>query len=241
MKTSPTHPLLRSALLLPAILAALSLRADYPSTVLTDSPDAYYRLNDSTVRSAININSGSLGAAANATNDLPTGVVRSVPGAIAGDSSRASFFDFTTRTLVPFNAALNRPANQPFTVEAWFLPSSDQSGNGMSPVANRWTQGGPRQGWVMFQRRPSADNTSSESGLGWNFRMYSGVDTSTALDVQSAVPFTLGKWQHVVIVYDPVGNAGVGTTLKMYIDGVLANTSTWERHEARLRALHRRS
>jgi hypothetical protein len=228
MKTSPTHPLLRSALLLPAILAALSMRADYPSTVLTDSPDAYYRLNDSTERSAININSGSLGAAANATNDLPTGVVRTVPGAIVGDSSRASFFDFTTRTSVPFNSALNRPANQPFTVEAWFLPSSDQSGNGMSPVANRWTQGGPRQGWVMFQRRPSADNTSSESGLGWNFRMYSGVDTSTALDVQSGVPFTLGKWQHVVVVYEPVGDAGVGSTLKMYIDGVLANTKTWE-------------
>jgi Concanavalin A-like lectin/glucanases superfamily len=228
MKTSPTHSLIRSALVLPAILAALAMRADYPSTILTDSPDAYYRLNDSTVRTAININSGSLGAAANATNDLPTGVVRSVPGAIAGDSNRASFFDFTTRTSVPFNAALNRPANQPFTVEAWFLPSSDQSGNGMSPVANRWTQGGPRQGWVMFQRRPSADNTSSESGLGWNFRMYSGVDTSTALDVQSAVPFTLGKWQHVVIVYDPVGDAAVGSTLKMYIDGVLANTATWE-------------
>lgn len=219
---------LRTALLLPAICAALSARADYPSTVLGDAPSGYYRLNDSQQRSPININSGSLGAVANATNDLPTGVVKSIPGAIVGDPSRASFFDFTTRTSIPFLSALNRPASEPFTVEAWFLPSSDQSGNGMSPIANRWTQGGPRQGWVMFQRRPSSDNTSSESGLGWNFRMYSGVDTSTALDVQSAVPFTLGKWQHMVVVYDPVGNAGVGTTLKMYIDGVLANTSTWE-------------
>jgi len=216
---------LRGAALLS--LATVGVRADYPTTVLADGPVAYYRLNDPQARSAINVNSGSLGAAANATNDLPTGVVKSVPGAIAGDPSRASFFDFTTRTEIPFNRAINRPADQPFTVEAWFLPSSDQSGNGMSPVANRWTQGGPRQGWVMFQRRPSADNTSGESGIGWNFRMYSGVDTSTALDITSSTPFVLGKWTHVVTVYDPVGAGGVGSKLLMYIDGELANTTEW--------------
>jgi len=225
MKKPSTHIVLRTAALLPSLLA--SARADYPSTVIADSPAAYYRLNDSLVRSTINLNSGSLGAAANATNDLPTGVVRSIPGAIVGDPDRSSFFDFTTRTEIPFNPALNRPNNQPFTVEAWFLPSSDQSGNGMGVLANRWTQGGPRQGWVVFQRRPSADNTSGESGIGYNFRMYSGVDTSTALDVTSGVPFTLGQWQHVVVVYDPVGNAGVGTTLSIYINGELANTATW--------------
>ncbi len=218
--------LLRAAVLL-SLATATTTRADYPSAVLADAPVGYYRLNDSQARSTINVNSGSLGAAANATNDLPTGIVRSVPGAIAGDPGRASFFDFTTRTQIPFNSAINRPADQPFTVEAWFLPSSDQSGNGMSPIANRWTQGGPRQGWVMFQRRPSADNTSGESGIGWNFRMYSGVDTSTALDVTSSQPFTLGKWTHMVVVYDPVGAAGVGSKLHMYIDGELANTAEW--------------
>ena len=208
-------------------LACVDGRADYPSTVLSDGPAAYYRLNDSQARSAINVNSGSLGAAANATNDLPTGVVRSIPGAIVGDPNRASFFDFTTRTEIPFNREINRPADQPFTVEAWFLPSSDQSGSGMSPIANRWTQGGPRQGWVMFQRRPSADNTSGEGAIGWNFRMYSGVDTSTALEVTSGLPFVLGKWTHMVVVYEPVANAGVGTKLSMYIDGELANTAEW--------------
>ena len=227
MKSPSVAPAVRVSLLLPVFLASAALRADYPSVVQADRPDAYYRLNDSAVRTKVNVNSGSLGASANATHDLPTGVVRSVPGAIVGDSDRSAFFDFSTRTSIPFNPAINLPADQPFTVEAWFLPSSDQSATGMSPVANRWTQGGPRQGWVMFQRRPSADNTSSEGGIGWNFRMYSGVDTSTALDVTSDVPYTMGKWQHVVVVYDPVGNAGVGSTLKMYIDGVLAKTSEW--------------
>lgn len=217
--------ILRAAALLS--LACVGVHADYPTTVLTDGPVAYYRLNDTQATTAINVNSGSLGSVANATNDLPTGVVRSVPGAIVGDPSRASFFDFTTRTEIPFSREINRPADQPFTVEAWFLPSSDQSGNGMSPIANRWTQGGPRQGWVMFQRRPSADATSGESGIGWNFRMYSGVDTSTALDVTSSQPFVLGKWTHMVVVYDPVGAAGVGSKLHMYIDGELANTAEW--------------
>ena len=113
MNTSTT-PMIRAAVLLS--LACVSSMADYPSAVLSDGPVGYYRLDDAQGRSAINVNSGSLGAAANATNDLPTGVVRSVPGAIAGDPSRASFFDFTTRTEIPFNRAINRPADQPFKI-----------------------------------------------------------------------------------------------------------------------------
>jgi hypothetical protein len=46
-------------------------------------------------------------------------VVHSIPGAIAGDLNRAEFYDFTTRTEVPFSAALNTPNSQPFSVEAW--------------------------------------------------------------------------------------------------------------------------
>src|SRR5689334_20686461 len=91
--------------LLPALktltIGALSLmpfaiRADYPGLILSDNPKAYYRLNDSTARTLINKNSGTLGAAGDATNDLATitlGVVHPFPGAIAGDPDRAEFFD----------------------------------------------------------------------------------------------------------------------------------------------------
>src|ERR1700704_716969 len=141
--------------------------AGYPSAVLADGPLAYYRLNDSTVRAPINKNSGTLGAAGNATNDLmyfkggqlPTGVVHPFPGAIVGDGNRSEFFDFTTRTEIPFNPAFNTPNTQPFTVEAWFYPASDQTAPGPSPIANRYTVGANRQGWVFFQRRPISDYT----------------------------------------------------------------------------------
>jgi hypothetical protein len=201
----------------------------YPSVVEADGALGYYRFNDSLTRTLINVNSGSLGAAGNASNDLATitsGVVYSMPGAIVGDGDRASFFDFTTRTEVPFNSAFNTPNTQPFSVEAWLYPVSDQVGTGMGALCNRWTQGGNRQGWVMYQRAPDTNHSlTAGPGLGWEFRMYNDVSTGTALDVTSGVPFTLGKWQHVVIVYDPVQVSNA--TLTIYIDGVKANEAIW--------------
>src|SRR5256885_15916272 len=207
MKRSPI-PLpfkLSFALLGGLIIGQVAGRADYPSLILSDNPKAYYRLNDSTARTLINKNSGTLGAAGDATNDLALitgGVVHPIPGAIAGDPDRAEFFDFTTRTEIPFNPAFNTPNTQPFTVEAWMYPANDQdttSFGGMGALANRWTQGGPRQGWVMYQRRPNTGYPTSE-GVGWEFRMYNDIDTSGHLDVVSGVPYELGKWQHVVLV-----------------------------------------
>jgi len=202
--------------------------------VLSDNPKAYYRLNDSTVRAPINVNSGTLGAAGNATNDamffkggsLPTGTVHPFPGAIVGDGNRSEFFDFTTRTEIPFNPAFNTPNTQPFTVEAWFYPASDQTGTGQAPINNRYTAGSNRQGWTFFQRRP--DNISyvpGDSGLGWNFRMYNGVGGATPMDIQSLVPYQVGKWQHVVVTYDPVNASNA--TIIIYIDGVAANTNAY--------------
>src|SRR5262249_16203416 len=136
------------------------------------------------------------------------GHVYSMPGAIVGDPDRATYFDYTTRSEIPFNSAFNTPNTQPFTVESWIYPVSDQGNPGMGVWCNRWTQTGNRQGWVMYKR---AANTNAGAvtapgggGVGWEFRMYNDLDTGTHLDVQSQVPFTLGKWQHVAVVYDPV-------------------------------------
>lgn len=212
------------ALLALSVLTTPLARADYKSTVLTDSPKGYYRFNDDTTRTLINKNSGSLGAAGNATNDLPTGVVHPFPGALAGDGNRSVFFDTSTRTEVPFNPALNPPNTQPFTVEAWLYPASDQSVGGMSPLANRYTQGADRQGWVFFQRKPNADYVEGEP-VGWNCRMYRGSGGSSGLDVTSLIPFEVGKWQHVAVVYDPV--QVTNATLTIYINGEAANTNIW--------------
>src|SRR5207302_7290124 len=162
--------LIAAALVLVAIAAA---RADYPSLILSDNPKAYYRLNDPTARVASNKNSGSLGAAGNATNDLmyfkggqlPTGIVHPFPGAIVGDGNRSEFFDYTTRTEIPWNAAFNTPNTQPFTIEAWLYPATDQTSPGMAPINNRYTSGPNRQGWTFFQRRQDATYTCCDGGL----------------------------------------------------------------------------
>src|SRR5438552_3774009 len=201
--------------------------ADYQTAVLTDGPKAYYRLNDDTGGSPINRNSGSLGAAGNATNDLPTGVVHPFPGAIVGDGNRSEFFDFSTRTEVPWNAALNPPNTQAFTIEAWFYPASDQINGGQSPINNRYAPSGAnRQGWVFFQRAPNLDYSGHGGfeGVGWNCRMYRGSGSSSGLDVVSQVPYEVGKWSHVDVGYAPIDPVTNGR-LTIYIHGVAARAN----------------
>ena len=126
-------------------LTVCGVRADYKSTVLADSPKAYYRFNDNTNRDLININIGTIGAAGNASNDVVGnnfgdhfgGVAHHMPGAIVGDPDGAEFFDFSARTEIPFSSAVNTPETQPFTLEAWIYPVSDEHNNGMGVLCNR--------------------------------------------------------------------------------------------------------
>ncbi len=197
---------------------------DYSSAVLKDGPLAYYRLNDSIERSNINLNSGSAGGIANGTNLNSF----AFSGAIAGDKNRSQFYDSSARTVIPWNAALNPNESLPFTMEGWFYPASDQINAGQAVVANRYAYSGVnRQGWVIFQRAQDDTYTGKPGfeGVGWNFRMYRGSGGSSGLDVTSFVPFVIGKWTHVVVVYNP-GHAD-GPTITMYIDGVEASANTW--------------
>ena len=221
----------------PRVLLALALaafaitpaRADYSSTVLADKPQAYYRFGDKTNRTLINVNSGSLGSAGNASNDLAFvtyGAVHPFPGAIVGDNDRSEFFDFSTRTEIPFTPGVNPPATQPFTVEAWLYPASDQVSTGMGALCNRWTQDGFRQGWVLYQRAPDTNHcTTCGPGVGWEFRMFNGLDGSGHVDVTSGVPFTVGAWQHVAVVYIPVDGDPTNSMAIIYVNGVAAATN----------------
>ena len=167
-RNSLTQSLVAAALIGSAF-SALAGSDLYPALVKGDGALGYYRFGDSLTRDLININSGSLGAAGNASNDLASvtgGVVYSMPGAIVGDGDRAAFFDYTTRTEIPFNAAINTPNTQPFSLEAWLYPVSDQVGTGMGTLCNRWTQGGNRQGWVMYQRAPDENHNTSRPWVG---------------------------------------------------------------------------
>src|SRR5262249_17934888 len=130
------------------------------------------------------------------------------PGAIAGDGDKSQFFDTgTSYGMIPFNAAMNPDNTQPFTVEAWYYPASDQINGGQCTINNRLAGSATdRTGWVVFQRAPdnSYNGKGGFEGVGWNFRMYRGIGTGNGLDVVSQVPYEIGKWTHVVVVYDPV-------------------------------------
>lgn len=206
---------------------AFASEAPYADAVRTDGAVAYYRFQDSTLRTNIHWNAGSAGPAAAATN---TWNVRAFPGALAGDPDGAQFFDTGNAfAMIPFSAAVNPDNTKPFTIEAWFYPASDQINTGQCMVNNRLAvSGADRTGWVMFQRAPdsSYEGKPGFEGVGWNLRMYRGSGGSSGLDVVSQVPYVVGQWTHVVVVYDPVDPVS-NASLTMYINGVPANTNVW--------------
>ena len=179
--------------------------ADYPTTVLADQPLGYYRLQ-TPVRTNLNLNSGSLGIAGNATNFN----VHPVGGGLAGSRNGAAYFN-GSRSIIPFQPALNPAGNKDFTIEAWIQPTLEVTdAPGPAPLMNRYSYSGVnRQGWVFFQRSPAT---------GWNFRTYTGVGSSTGINItgQASNPGagTAGTWNHLVVAYE-----GTTTTATLYVNG----------------------
>lgn len=195
-------------LLLAAACLTATLHADpYAAAVLSDTPVGYYSLGDP-LPVDVAINQGSLGAA---LNGVFTNVTHRVPGTLFNNDNTASNFvgvpgaDLTKsgKVLIPNNPALNPPANQPFTIEAWLRPTVIENlSAGQAPISNRKTSG-DRQGWVFFQRSEAS---------GWNFLMYGGSGSSVSVNVTGG-SYVIGEWCHVVVVWN-------GSTAKMYVDGV---------------------
>lgn len=181
--------------------------AAYPDAVLKDSPAAFYRFEEASKVTG-NRNSGSLGAAGNATNLN----VYTVSGALAGNGNPGGYFDGAGgRAIIPFQAALNPPASSSFTVEAWVNTSVEVTdGPGPAPLMNRYSYSGVnRQGWVFFQRSPAT---------GWNFRTYIGNGSSTGINItgQASTPGAgaAGTWSHLAATWD-----GTTTTARLYVNG----------------------
>ncbi len=219
-------PLLAASLPLSAAVC-LGAGSAYSSAVQGDGALAYYRFGDSLVRANVLANSGSIGSAGNATNTFN---VHALPGAIAGSGDRSQFFNTVNSwAMIPYTPGLNPDNTKPFTLEAWFYPASDQINGGQCPLNNRMALSGfDRTGWVFFQRAPDETYTGKpgNEGIGWNCRMYRGSGSSSGLDVVSGVPYEVGKWTHVVVVYDPVDPI-TNASLTMYINGVAAKTNVW--------------
>ncbi len=198
-------PIIRlgSAVLL-SLSAALTARADYSSTVLSQNPAAYYHLNETVQPATYHpTNSGSLGASADGTyNGLPS---VNQPGPFAGSVSVG--LNGTSQSITtPWVAGLN---TRPFSFEIWANP-------GLYPefayLASSVQTSSPRSGWYLAQ-----DNGST-FGLGnaYVVRMFYQNGTTPAITLSAPIT-TAGVWTHIVLTFD-------GTTATLYTNGVVASS-----------------
>lgn len=211
MKTKTLkQSMLATASLLSAIFTGVVGRADYPSTVLSYSPLAYWRLNETAPAPAapVAVNAGSLGAADNGFGVLD---VRSGFPGIVGNSYRFTNNGPTvayagSKVDVPWSAALNPQGS--FSVEFWAMPA-ELTTDLFCPISSLDGDGGYRFGWLFYQDGAGGANA-------WEFRMGAGSGYSaTVLSANGTVQ--ANKWQHLVAVYD-----GVASTVALYLNGQIA-------------------
>jgi hypothetical protein len=215
-----THQAERLRLVLAGITLALAAMlqangADYPTTVLSFNPLAYWRLDETAAAPPLNIisNSGSLGRAGDgyAVLDVTNGEPGIVGNAIRLDNSGSTITYCGSKVDVPYNPAISR--NFPFSIEFWAkpnsLPISDTTGVcPLSSLNNNWFGGANRSGWLFY---------CNNAGR-WNFRL--GLTSGYAANVNgTGANATVGTWQHLVVTYD-------GLTVKLYINGAVVGTQS---------------
>jgi len=164
----------------PIVLTFVAPPAGYATTVMNDSPAAFWRLAEGVGATAVDsagLNDGAYGA---------SGVTYGVPG-IPGESATAVYFGGSPgRALVPYSPTLN--PNGSFTVEFWAKPDN-YSAAWVNPLSSL--------------NRPSRDS-GYEFYLGgnypgWEFHTSPGGYSMMMGDGNVA---TAGTWYHVVGVYN---------------------------------------
>jgi hypothetical protein len=194
-----------------AVLAAtlaLSARADYPSTVVSQGPVGYWRLNETAqpqppITAAANL--GTLGATDNGTYEGDQSFFRGFPGALASSDQavQVNVAASDQYVQVPFDPALN-PTN--FTVEGWLAPATETPDGGLTCALSCGHFGSPRSGWLLYQ-----------STTGWAFRMYNQNGLNTSLNMAVNTNMVPGAYYHVVVTFD-------GTTARAYVNSVLVTS-----------------
>lgn len=181
---------------------------DYPSTILSQQPVGYWRLEESiqpTPNSFTAVNLGSLGSAANGT--YSESVVRGQAGAFPAGGTSAYFSNPPLSTAyqgqivdIPNSSDLN--PNGAFSVEFWALASA-QYPTLLSPLNSLDTTAG-RQGYLFYA---GADGTH---GTVWEFRVGDAGGYKATIYGPTV---TAGAWAHLVGVYD-------GFAITLYVNGV---------------------
>ena len=198
-----------------ALFATLPARADYQSTVLSQNPDGYWRLNETTPPPPNNYaaNQGSLGSSAQGTYE--NSPIRGLTGPFSG--SLAVGFDGSSQYVdTSWQAGLNTTN---FSVELWVNPAQVPYPGAVAYVAASahldTTVAPGRSGWYLAQDSGSTFG----HGSAFVFRMFAqpGVGSTTPA-ITLWAPVTTGSiWYHLVITYDLSSN-----TATFYTNGVVA-------------------
>ncbi|WP_146069834.1 PKD domain-containing protein [Cryobacterium sp. M15] len=167
----------------------------YAKTVQSDSPSSYWPLGESSGTTAYD-----WAAASNET--AGTGVIRSVPGALAADSGTASRFSGTTVGTAA-SSAFETPRGA-FTLEAWVKTTTTKGGK-IIGLGNSATGAS-----TAYDRQIYMDNVG---------RLWFGVKPGILRTVNTTAAYNDGQWHHIVA---SVGAAG----MSLYVDGALAAQRT---------------
>ena len=216
---TPIAKLIYAGTVLVATGAMVAAGADYSSTVLSQGPVGYWRLNETTHPPTLPIlatNVGSVGPAGNGTYVAANRGV--TPGAIVSEPSNAAVgFDgllSSNRVRIPFQPQWN-PAG-PLTVEFWAKPS--QTAALECPAASVEFISTPvsqRNGWLFYQ----GDSTLSD-GNGWLFRQYNNSGLANLTGASMDLALDTNQWYYVVGVFD-------GTNISVYVNGALGGTTNF--------------
>ena len=167
----------------------------YSSTVMNDSPVAYYRLDEASGTSAADQTSNAYTGTYSSS-----GVTYSVAGALTGDTDTAVTFNGSTGDMT-MPSGVNPATYQALTIEFWMKLSTLSQASSPAIIAN--DQPGTTNNGVQV-------NINS-TGTAIVYKLGNGSTTTTST---LNYPFVIGTWYHIVLVW------ASGVTY-LYINGVL--------------------
>ncbi len=202
---------LGSAMLL-ALSAVMTVGADYQSTLLSQDPVGYYRLNETvqpvSSAGAYATNLGSLGVSADGS--YASSPVLGSPGPFPGASS-VDLNGTSQYISTPWSPGLNTTN---FTFELWAKPAQAPLFKYLASSVD--FDGTGRSGWYLAQD----DGSTFGAGSAWVVRIFTRNGNGFGGQVDAPI-LGAGIWVHLAVTYDDTTRL-----LSIYTNGVLAEAVT---------------